>query len=100
VLDARANVREEVPTIVQDVKILTLTEPIPNDTLSFAPDFPAELRSQIEEALLAFAETDAWAESIGNEDFYGWSGVEPAADAEYDVIRLMVEEAGITLEDL
>jgi phosphonate transport system substrate-binding protein len=100
VLDARANVREEVPTIVQDVMILTLTEPIPNDTLSFAPDVPAELRSQIEEALLAFAETDAWAESIGNEDFYGWSGVEPAGDAEYDVIRLMVEEAGITLEDL
>ena len=100
VLDARANVREEVPDIVQQVKILALTEPIPNDTLSFAPDFPAELRTQIEEALLEFAETDAWAESIGNEDFYGWSGVEPATDAEYDVIRLMVEEAGITLEDL
>lgn len=100
VLDARANVREEVPDIVQQVKILTLTDAIPNDTLSFAPDFPEALRTQIEEALVAFAETDAWAESIGNEDFYGWSGVEPAADAEYDVIRLMVEEAGITLEDL
>jgi phosphonate transport system substrate-binding protein len=100
VLDARANVREEVPDIVQQVKILTLTEPIPNDTLSFAPDFPAELRAQIEAALLSFAQTEAWATSIGNEDFYGWSGVEPATDAEYDVIRLMVEEAGITLEDL
>jgi phosphonate transport system substrate-binding protein len=100
VLDARANVREEVPDVVQQVKILGLTEPIPNDTLSFAPDFPAELRAQIEDALQAFAETDAWSESIGNEDFYGWSGVEPASDSEYDVIRLMVEEAGITLEDL
>jgi phosphonate transport system substrate-binding protein len=100
VLDARANVREEVPDIVQQVKILTLTEPIPNDTLSFAPDFPAELRAQIEAALVTFATTDAWAESIGNDDFYGWSGLEPATDAEYDVIRLMVEEAGITLEDL
>jgi phosphonate transport system substrate-binding protein len=100
VLDARANVREEVPDVVQQVKILTLTEPIPNDTMSFGPDFPAELRSQIEDALVAFAETDAWAESIGNEDFYGWSGLEAAQDAEYDVIRAMVEEAGITLEDL
>jgi phosphonate transport system substrate-binding protein len=100
VLDARANVREEVPDIVQQVKILTLTEPIPNDTLSFSPEFPEALRTQIEEALVEFAETDAWAESIGNEDFYGWSGVEAAEDAEYDVIRLMVEEAGITLEDL
>jgi phosphonate transport system substrate-binding protein len=100
VLDARANVREEVPDIVQQVKILSLTEAIPNDTLSFGPEFPEELRGQIEDALVAFAETDAWVDSIGNEDFYGWSGIEPAADAEYDVIRLMVEEAGITLEDL
>jgi phosphonate transport system substrate-binding protein len=100
VLDARANIREEVPDVVQQVKILTLTEPIPNDTMSFGPDFPAELRSQIEDALVAFAETDAWAESVGNEDFYGWSGLEAAQDAEYDVIRAMVEEAGITLEDL
>jgi phosphonate transport system substrate-binding protein len=100
VLDARANVREEIPDIVQQVKILTLTTAIPNDTLSFGPEFPEALRSEIEEALVAFAETDDWAASIGNEDFYGWSGLEPATDEEYDVIRLMVEEAGITLEDL
>ena len=81
-------------------RLLSLTEAIPNDTLSFGPEFPEELRGQIEDALVAFAETDAWVDSIGNEDFYGWSGIEPAADAEYDVIRLMVEEAGITLEDL
>ncbi|MCC6187865.1 MAG: PhnD/SsuA/transferrin family substrate-binding protein [Anaerolineales bacterium] len=100
VLDARANVREEAPDVVQQVKILGLTSPIPNDTLSFSPDFPAELRAQIEAALVAFAETDAWGESIGSEDFYGWSGLEPAQDEEYDLIRAMVEEAGITLEDL
>jgi phosphonate transport system substrate-binding protein len=100
VLDARANVREEAPDVVQQVKILGLTSAIPNDTLSFAPDFPAALRTQIGDALVAFAETDAWLQSIGSEDFYGWSGLEPALDEEYDLIRLMVEEAGITLEDL
>jgi phosphonate transport system substrate-binding protein len=100
VLDARANIREEAPDVVQEVMILALTSAIPNDTLSFGPDFPEELRSDIEDALVAFAETDQWVESIGNEDFYGWSGLEPALDEEYDLIRLMVEEAGITLEDL
>jgi phosphonate transport system substrate-binding protein len=100
VLDARANVREEAPDIVQEVKILALTSAIPNDTMSFGPDFPPDLRSEIEDALVAFAETDAWADSIGNEDFYGWSGLEPALDEEYDLIRAMVEQAGITLEDL
>ncbi len=97
VLDARANIRTEAPDVVQKVKILALTPEIPNDTLSFSPDFPAELRAQIEEALLAFAQTDRWKESIGSEDFYSWSGLEPAADADYDVIRLIT--AGKTLDD-
>jgi phosphonate transport system substrate-binding protein len=100
VLDARANVRNEAPDIVQQVKILGLTSPIPNDTLSFGPDFPSALRAQIEAALVAFAKTDLWTQSIGNEDFYGWSGLEPALDSEYDLIRAMVAEAGISLEDL
>ena len=78
VLDARANLREEAPDVVQKVRILGLTDAIPNDTLSFGPDFPADVRAKIEEALLAFAETEAWSQSIGSEDFYGWSGLEKA----------------------
>lgn len=100
VLDARATMREEAPDVVQKVRILALTDSIPNDTLSFGPDFPADLRSQIEIALLDFAKTDEWKQSIGSEDFYGWSGLEPATDEEYDPIRLLVEFVGITLENL
>jgi phosphonate transport system substrate-binding protein len=44
VLDARASLRTEAPDIVQQVKILEISPPIPNDTLSFGPDFPADLR--------------------------------------------------------
>jgi len=100
VLDARANIREEFPDVVSKVRILSLSPDIPNDTMSFGPEFPAELRAQIEEALLAFAETEAWGTSIGSEDFYGWSGLEPATDADYDFIRLMVAESGTTIESL
>jgi len=100
VLDARANIREEFPDVVQKVRVLSLSPEIPNDTMSFSPEFPAELRAQIEEALVAFAETEAWGTSIGSEDFYGWSGLEPATDADYDFIRLMVAESGTTIESL
>jgi phosphonate transport system substrate-binding protein len=86
--------------VVQKERILAISPPIPNDTLSFGPDFPADLRAEIEAALLAFAETDAWAESIGHPDFYAWSGILPATDEEYDFIRKMVEATGLTLEDL
>ncbi|MGZ8784923.1 MAG: phosphate/phosphite/phosphonate ABC transporter substrate-binding protein, partial [Acidimicrobiia bacterium] len=78
VLDARASARTDAPDIIQKVKILTISPEIPNDTLSFGPDFPADVRTQIEDALVAFAaecDTDdncAWNQSIGNQDFYGW----------------------------
>jgi phosphonate transport system substrate-binding protein len=100
VLDARASLRTEAPDIVQAVKILAISPPIPNDTLSFGPDFPAALRAQIEQALVAFSQTEAWEASIGSQDFYGWTSLSPATDAEYDFIRDMVSLAGITLEGL
>jgi len=105
VLDARASARADAPNIVQKVRILTISDGIPNDTMSFGPDFPADVRAQIEQALIAFAgacETDencAWNESIGNQDFYGWTGIEPAADSEYDGLRRIVELVGYTIDE-
>lgn len=100
VLDARAGLREEAPDVIQKVRILSISPDIPNDTLSFGPEFPADLREQIAEALAVFAETDAWGESIGNQDFYGWTGIDTASDGEYDTVRLMIEASGMTMEDL
>jgi hypothetical protein len=68
--------------------------------MSFGPEFPAELRTQIEEAVAAFAQTEAWSTSLGSEDFYGWTGLEAAGDAEYDFIRKLVVESGTTIESL
>ena len=98
VLDARANIRTEAPDVMQKVRILAVSSAIPNDTLSFGPEFPAEVRAQIEEALLAFAGTEAWGQSIGSNDFYGWTGIEAATDAEYDIVRAMVEATGYEIE--
>jgi phosphate/phosphite/phosphonate ABC transporter binding protein len=100
VLDARASLRAEAPDVVQQVRILAISDDVPNDTLSFGPEFPADLRAQIEEALVAFSQTEAWDESIGNQDFYGWTALSSAFDEEYDIIRRMVALAGISLEDL
>ncbi len=94
VLDARASARADAPDIMQKVRILTISEAIPNDTLSFGPDFPADVRAQIAEALVAFAETEAWEASIGNQDFYGWSGLAPASDSDFDTVRKMVALVG------
>ncbi len=94
ILDARANIRTEAPDVIQKVRILAISAAIPNDTMSFSPEFPAELRAEIEAAIVAFAGTDAWKESIGSNDFYGWTGILPATDAEYDMVRAMVAATG------
>ena len=99
ILDARGNIRTEAPDVIQEVRILTLSAPIPNDTLSFAPEFPADLRAEIEAALLAFAETPEWFDSIGHPDLYDWSGIYPATDADYDIIRDLLALTGQTLDD-
>jgi len=100
ILDARANVAGTNPDVVEQVRILRLSAPIPNDTLSFGPDFPPELRTQIMDALIAFSETEEWAQSIGSEDFYGWSSITPIEDEVYDIIRQQMEVLGQTEEDI
>ncbi len=100
-LDARPNIRTEAPDVIQKVKILTLTDLYaPNDALAFSPDFPADIRVQVVDALFAFSQTEAWGESIGNNDFYGWTGIEAASDAEYDDLRGIIVDVGLNLEDL
>jgi phosphonate transport system substrate-binding protein len=100
ILDARANVRDTAPDVIDKVRILRLSAPIPNDTLSFGPDFPPEVREQIINALIEFSGTDAWATSIGSEDFYGWSGLQIVDNSAYDPVRQQFEVLGMTEQDV
>lgn len=94
ILDARANIRDVAPDVVDQVRILRLSAPIPNDTLSFGPDFPEELRQQIIDTLIEFSTTEAWAQSIGSPDFYDWSSLTPISDSTYDIVRQLVAQTG------
>ena len=52
VLDARSAITTEAPDVVQKVRILSLSGEIPNDTMSFSPDFPESLKQVIMDALI------------------------------------------------
>ncbi len=97
--DARRNLRTEAPDIMEKLRILAVTPRIPNDTISFGPEFPADVRQAILDALFQFATEDPEGFATALEA-YSWTGVIPALDEEYDVIRLAVEAAGFTLENL
>lgn len=100
VLDARINVLETAPDVFEKVRILSLGEQIPNDTVSFGPEFPEGLRARIMNALVVFAGSEACGESICSSDFYGWTGVEPVADPFYDPVRKLIDGLGYTEEDI
>ncbi len=100
VLDARSAIREEAPDVMQKVRILTISGEIPNDTMSFSPDFPEDLKQGILDAVAAYVESDACAETLCNENFYDWSGTGPIFDENFDGVRLLMEAQGITLENL
>jgi phosphonate transport system substrate-binding protein len=101
VLDARASIAEGAPDVIQMVKILAITPEIPNDTISFSPDFPDELKQAVLDGLTEYIGSEACDATICNqENFYGWTAVGPIADENFDGIRLMMEEQGITMENL
>ncbi len=100
VLDARTAVMETAPDIFQKVRIMMLTDAIPNDTMSFGPDFPDALKGKIIAALAEFMQTDACQESLCSDNFYSWTGMDPIDDAAYDVIRRLMQGLGYTEEDI
>lgn len=100
VMDARATLSEEAPDVVQKVRILDLTSEIPNDTMSFSPEFPDELRQSILNGVTAFVGTEACLESLCHEGFYGWTAVGPIFDESFDGVRLLIKHQGITLENI
>lgn len=100
ILDARSSVIETAPDIFEETRIIAITDQIPNDTISFGPDFPLRLANEIVNALVDFTASDACAESICAEEFYGWTGLEPVTDSFYDPVRAAMSALGITEEDV
>jgi phosphonate transport system substrate-binding protein len=100
ILDARANVITDAPDIMEKTRILKLSSQIPNDSLSFSPDFDQALRDKIIQALIDFSKTPDWKNSIGSTDFYAWDGLEPQKDSFYDPVRSLIKNLGMTEKDI
>ncbi|NLF79116.1 MAG: phosphate/phosphite/phosphonate ABC transporter substrate-binding protein [Chloroflexi bacterium] len=98
--DARRAVRETAPDVVDEVRILAISEPIPNDTLSFGPEFPEDVRTTIMDALFTLAEDqDAW-NTTALFTAYSWNGIAQMDDTAFNPVRLQFEILGLTEEDI
>ncbi|MFW5691169.1 MAG: phosphate/phosphite/phosphonate ABC transporter substrate-binding protein [Chloroflexota bacterium] len=101
VLDARSSVTEAAPDVVDQIRILGTSSPIPNDTMSFGPGFPEELRQAIFDALVAYSDTEGWEQSaLGSDEGYSWTTLSRIDDEVFDSVRLQIETLGLTEEDI
>lgn len=92
--DARRLVKAQFPDVEEKVKIIALTDPIPNDPIIFRKGLPEDMKKTITDALIKFIRSDS-----GREGFYKMLGVTdfyPTTDARYDSVRSMLKELGQT----
>ncbi|MBW8012665.1 MAG: phosphate/phosphite/phosphonate ABC transporter substrate-binding protein [Chloroflexi bacterium] len=97
-VDARGNIEEEHPDVMDVLQVIFITSDIPNDGVQYVPSFPRELRDQINDALLAIAGTDAGVEALDTS--YEWTALELHDDTFYDQFRQVLDAAGVSPEDL
>lgn len=92
--DARRNIREEQPTVGENVIVFSITDEIPNDVVAVRSDLPDSLKQAIYDAVADFLSTDEGVEIF--DAIYGWTDVQPADDADFDIVREAAAALGIS----
>jgi phosphonate transport system substrate-binding protein len=96
-VDARGNIEEDYPDVMDVIKVIEISADIPNDGVQFVTGFDPELRAQIVAALLAIADTDAGVEAL--DVAYSWTALEEHDDSFYDPFRQVLDAAGVSVEE-
>ncbi|NJK95719.1 MAG: phosphate/phosphite/phosphonate ABC transporter substrate-binding protein [Bacteroidales bacterium] len=88
--DARARLIDKYPDVEEKVKILTITNPIPNDPVVFAKDLPTEMSYKISLGLIKYLLTEEGKKTMM--ELYSTDGFMRCSDADYDELRQAVLE--------
>ena len=96
--DARTNIEEEFPDVLDQVVVLATTSDIPNDSVSFIKEFPADMRTTVAAALLDIAASPEGQEALNT--LYNIESLVESSDSFYDVFRADLSRAGIDIESL
>jgi len=84
-MDAREKLLDTYPDVFEKLSIIDYTDWIPNDTVTFRKGLPAELESQVLEALYRYAQSENGKKTL--KTLYDIDGLERASDKDYDVVR-------------
>ncbi|MGZ3769662.1 MAG: phosphate/phosphite/phosphonate ABC transporter substrate-binding protein [Bdellovibrio sp.] len=79
----------EVDSIREKLKIIEISDPIPNDPIVFRRDIPEEMKEKIVDTLLQFVTSPEGQKAIGS--MFGATNFKKTSDADYETIREMVK---------
>ncbi|HEY8269929.1 MAG TPA: phosphate/phosphite/phosphonate ABC transporter substrate-binding protein [Pseudobdellovibrionaceae bacterium] len=96
--DARRLVLTQYPDVEKKIKILELSEPIPNDPIIFRKDMPEEIKAKVVDAIFAFVSTPEGKDAFNK--IYGVTEFKKSTDADYEPVRKMLNELGKNAADL
>ncbi len=96
--DARSRVKTQFPDVEEKVKIIEVTEKIPNDPFVFRKDLPEEIVNKFISAVKKYLST-----AEGKKIFkriYSVEGIIDATDADYDGLRKMIKSIDLDTHTL
>lgn len=96
--DARQRVKTQFPDVEEKIKIIAITEKIPNDPFVFRKDLPEEVSQKFIKAIKKFIKTEQGKEIFHN--IYSVDGLVDATDADYVPLKKMIEAIDIKKEDI
>ena len=98
VQDARRLVRTQFPDVEKKVKILSLTEPIPNDPIIFRAEMDKEMKDKLVQGFVDYLKTPEGVKTF--ESLYLVDGVVKINDAVYDPVRKLLGGLGLKAEGM
>ncbi len=96
--DSRMLVKTQYPDVEQKIKIIELTDPLPNDPILVRKDFPQEMQNKIVDSLVAYIKTPEG--KIAFDQLYGVSDLKIANDSDYDKVREILVSLGKSASEL
>lgn len=102
--DARARVKTQFPDVYEKVKIIQITDPVPNEPWVIRTNLYKDqamnqkVKDAVTQALFEFAETEE-GRALVKEVATG-NGLVKTTDADYESVRKLIKESQINLEEL
>lgn len=96
--DVRDTMVEDYPNIMDELKVIGTTDPIPNDTITVPSSLDDELVQEIKEAFLSFNDDEEMIQIMN--EVYNWDAIIEAERSDFDVVKETYENLELGTEVL